>query len=71
MMSKIALEQQTQALELGKLDKDISAGINDGFAYNVQGNRMKNANGQPIQYKMSMSDIEKLQAQNNFATKLA
>lgn len=70
MMSKIALEQQTMALAQAKMDDAVTKTINDGFAYNSNWIRLKNAQGQPIKAQIQMSDQEKLDAQYANAVKL-
>ena len=63
MMSKIAMEQQTQTLALAKVDSTVSTGKNDGFAYNSNGNRIKDAQGNPTTWHTTMSDQEKMDQQ--------
>lgn len=70
MISKIALEQQTIALAQAKIDDGVTKTINDGYAYNSNGIRLKNANGEPIKAQIQMSDQEKLDAQYAQAVKL-
>lgn len=70
MMSKIALEQQTMALAQAKIDDGVTKTINDGYAYNSNGIRLKNAQGQPIKAQIQMSDQEKLDYQFKQAKEL-
>lgn len=70
MMSKIALEQQTLALAQAKMDDGVTKTINDWYAYNSNGIRLKNAQGQPIKAQIQMSDQEKLDAQFRQAKEL-
>lgn len=70
MMSKIAVEQQTQQLALAKWDNDMTKSINDGFVHNAQWTILKDAQGNPMKAQIQMSDQEKMNQQYAQALKL-